>query len=113
MDSGTPSVEEQEAAPPPAPPARYRVSAPGPVTGGVMGVAFANGQALIEDATQHEGALVWFQAEPGYHVQPVDLPDSSPEPAAEPEDAPSPVEAPVEGEPSEDSASAAPVRRRK
>ncbi|MFG2617808.1 hypothetical protein ACGFXC_09265 [Streptomyces sp. NPDC048507] len=106
-------AEEQEAAPPPAPPVRYRVSAPGPVTGGVMGVAFANGQGLVEDATRYGPALAWFRAEPGYHVEVLDLPDPEPEPAPEPADNPPAAEEPVEGEPAEDTPPATPARRRK
>ncbi|MEU9002576.1 hypothetical protein [Streptomyces sp. NPDC048551] len=99
----------EPAAPPIPPPVRYRVSAPGPVTGGVMGVAFANGQALVEDATQHGPALAWFRAEPGYHVEALDLPDPAPEPVNEPPA----TEELVEDEPAEDTSSATPARRRK
>ncbi|MFF6940464.1 hypothetical protein [Streptomyces lavendulae] len=102
---------EEPAAPPPAPPARYRISAPGPVTGGVMGVAFANGQGLIEDASQHGPALAWFESEPGYHVVALDQP--APEPNPEPEVEPSTDEASAEDEPAEEPPSVAPARRRK
>ncbi|MEU4947724.1 hypothetical protein [Streptomyces lavendulae] len=104
---------EEPAAPPPAPPARYRISAPGPVTGGVMGVAFANGQALVEDGAQHGPALTWFEAEPGYHVEALDLPDPDPEPAPEPAAELPAAEEPVEDEPAEDTPPATPARRRK
>lgn len=63
-------------------PARYRITAPGPVSGGVHGVGFANGHA-IADADQHAKALAWFRAEPGYHVEQIDGP--TPEPDTEPE----------------------------
>lgn len=92
------------------PPARYRISAPGPVTGGVYGVAFANGQAVIEDSTQHGPALTWFTAEPGYRVEALDVPESAPAPEPTPEADPSADENPAEPatEPP-----AAPARRRK
>lgn len=86
-----PPTEETEepAAPPLAPPARYRITAPGPVCGGVMGVGFANGLAIIEDPVQHARALVWFRAEPGYTVTELDPPEAEagpvPEPTTEPE----------------------------
>lgn len=57
-------------------PARFRVTAPGPVSGGVMGVGFANGHAVVtEDQAR---ALAWFQAEPGYAVELLDGPDPAP-----------------------------------
>lgn len=58
-------------------PARYRVTAPGPVSGGVMGVGFANGQA-VADEDQHAKALAWFRAQPDYRVELLDEPDPAP-----------------------------------
>lgn len=107
-----PTNEAKEpTAPPPAPPTRYRISAPGPVTGGVMGVAFANGQALVEDGAQHGPALAWFESEPGYHVEALNPPAPAPQPETSADPPTDPV--PVEGEPVEDSPLAAPARRRK
>ncbi|MFF4369632.1 hypothetical protein [Streptomyces sp. NPDC001594] len=101
------------AAPPPAPPVRYRVAAPGPVTGGVMGVAFANGHAVVDDDAQNARALAWFRAEPGYQVQVMGQPE--PAEADEPEGTPAPAlpePGPPADEPPDDS-SAPPARRRK
>ncbi|MEW1638650.1 hypothetical protein AB0469_31900 [Streptomyces sp. NPDC093801] len=101
-----------QATPPPVPPARYRVAAPGPVTGGVMGVAFANGQALFEDDPQHARALAWFRAEPGYRVDALE----QPAPAAESDGPPAPVPpgaGPAEDEPAETGSAPPAARRRK
>jgi hypothetical protein len=62
--------------PAPRPVVRYRVTAPGPVSGGVCGVAFANGHAVAVDPPAR--VLDWFRAEPGYVVEQLD------DPAAEP-----------------------------
>ena len=71
-------------------PARFRVTAPGPVSGGVCGVGFANGQA-VADEDRHARALAWFRAQPGYLVEPITGP--APEPQAEVEqEAPSDAE---------------------
>lgn len=75
-----PDELESPPAPPPSPPVRYRIAAPGPVSGGVMGVGFANGHALINDPVRHARALAWFQAEPGYHVEAIDPPADEPDP---------------------------------
>lgn len=107
----TPIEETESPPPPPAPPARYRISAPGPVTGGVMGVAFANGQALVEDANQHAVALAWFAGEPGYSVEALDPPEAEPVPASPERPAGANPEQPTE--PAEDSPPAATARRRK
>lgn len=90
MDGGTAPAEEPEGPPPPppVPPARYRITAPGPVSGGVMGVAFANGHAVVTDAVRHGRALDWFRAEPSYVVEEIDPPEPDPAPAAEPEPEP-------------------------
>jgi hypothetical protein len=78
-----PEEPQSPPAPPPAPPVRYAVTAPGPVSGGVMGVGFANGHGLITDAVRDAKALAWFEAAPGYRVERLD--QTEPEPAAEPE----------------------------
>lgn len=77
-----PEKPESPPPPPPAPPVRYAVTAPGPVTGGVMGVAFANGQAIAA-ADKHGRALDWFRAE-GYSVE---LIETGPVPPADEEPA--------------------------
>ncbi|MEV6569929.1 hypothetical protein [Streptomyces sp. NPDC051577] len=106
-------IEETESPPPPpVPPARYRITAPGPVSGSVMGVAFANGHGLLSDPARQARALLWFEAEPGYSVEMIDPP--APEqaveaPVKEPETAP---EAAEETPASEDSPEPA-ARRRK
>lgn len=72
---------EEPASPPPSPPAppvRYAVTAPGPVSGGVMGIGFANGQAVITDAARHARAMAWFRAQPDYVVVQID--DGEPAP---------------------------------
>ncbi|MFD6968378.1 hypothetical protein [Streptomyces sp. NPDC059949] len=73
--------EEPQSPPPapPAPPIRYAVTAPGAVSGGVMGVGFANGHGVITDAARHARALAWFEAEPGYRVERLDEPEPLPE----------------------------------
>ncbi|MER5482921.1 hypothetical protein ABT024_06855 [Streptomyces sp. NPDC002812] len=104
-------MEELESlpAPPPPPPVWYRIAAPGPVSGGVMGVGFANGHALITDESQYARALEWFRAEPGYRVETLDPvappPEDVPAEPAEPD--------PFEDQPVEDSSVAATTRRRK
>lgn len=65
--------------PAPRPVARYRVIAPGPVSGGVHGVGFANGHAVITE--DQPRALAWFQAEPGYLVEALDAPEPPAVPA--------------------------------
>lgn len=64
---------EDDTIPPPRSPVLFRVTAPGPVTGGVMGVAFANGRAVVDDVADAR-ALAWFRAELGYQVEAVDPP---------------------------------------
>lgn len=103
-EAGTVEADAVDA-PAPPPPDRYAVTAPGPVTGGVMGVAFANGQAIAA-ADQHGRALDWFR-EAGYCVA---LIEADPAPADDAEPAPEPVPAepepdlpaPDEGPPDED-----------
>jgi hypothetical protein len=107
-----PSTEdlEEPVAPPPAQPAWYRVTAPGPVSGGIYGVGFANGQAIVEDEGHHAVALAWFRSEPGYRVESLDPPAPAPDdPPAEP----IPHPAPAEDQPAEDSPPAATTRQRK
>ncbi|MFD3717272.1 hypothetical protein [Streptomyces sp. NPDC058674] len=84
MDGGTAPAEEPEGPPPPLPvlPARYRISAPGPVSGGVHGVGFANGHAVVTDPVRHARALAWFRAEPGYSVEEIDPPEPEAEAVA-------------------------------
>ncbi|MFJ3834446.1 hypothetical protein ACIPY6_02895 [Streptomyces sp. NPDC090054] len=77
-----PEEPESPPVPPAPPPARYRIAAPGPVSGGVMGVGFANGHAVITDPVRHARALAWFRAEPGYSVEQID--PRTPEPASVP-----------------------------
>lgn len=84
MDGMAPEEPESPPAPPPPPPVRYRIAAPGPVSGGVMGVGFANGHAVVTDTPRNAKALAWFRAEPGYHVEAINPPAA--EPAPEPED---------------------------
>lgn len=87
--------EEPVSPPPPPVPARYAVTAPGPVNGGVMGVGFANGQA-IADSDRHARALAWFRSA-GYAVQ---LIEAAPAPAADSEPASEPdVEDPEPDDP--------------
>lgn len=62
-----PDEPESLPPPPPAPPVRYAVTAPGPVSGGVMGVGFANGHG-VADEQRHARALAWFRAQPDYVV---------------------------------------------
>jgi len=105
-----PHETTEESAAPPVPPARYRITAPGPVSGGIYGVGFANGRAVIEDEGHHAVALSWFRSEPGYRVEALDLP------APAPDDAPAepvPDPAPAVDQPAEDSPPAATARRRK
>lgn len=107
---------ESPPVPPPTPPTRYAITAPGPVCGGVMGVGFANGHALITDGVRDAKALAWFQAEPGYQVTQLDPP--TPEPPQEPEapaEQPDPdPEPPIDTEePVLDVESAPAARRRK
>ncbi|MFB6809414.1 hypothetical protein ACFCWL_22135, partial [Streptomyces sp. NPDC056387] len=64
-------------------PARYRIAAAGPVTGGVLGVAFANGQA-IADPDRDARALDWFRAQPDYRVELIEEPQPEPESPAGP-----------------------------
>ncbi|THA82728.1 hypothetical protein [Streptomyces sp. A0592] len=71
-----PEEIESPPAPPPVPPARYAVTAPGAVTGGVMGVGFANGHAVVTE--NQARSLAWFRAEPGYVVVPLDVPEPAP-----------------------------------
>ncbi|MFD4740615.1 hypothetical protein ACFWNQ_25105 [Streptomyces virginiae] len=101
----TPSEPKRPSAPPPA---RYRIAAPGPVSGGVHGVGFANGHAVITDASAHARALAWFRAAPGYTVEEIDPPQTEEPPPAAPEPAPEPDPEPTEPEPDE-----VPVVRRK
>ncbi|MFE6079975.1 hypothetical protein [Streptomyces virginiae] len=100
-----PETPESPPPPPPVEPARYAVTAPGPVTGGVMGVGFANGQA-IADSNRHARALDWFRSA-GYAVQLIEAdpaPPADDEPAPEPEaEDPEPEDpAPAEEYPDED-----------
>ncbi|MFG2976298.1 hypothetical protein ACGFYY_25360 [Streptomyces sp. NPDC048331] len=99
---------EEQTAPPPAPPVRYAITAPGPVSGGVHGVGFANGHAVITDAGAHARALDWFRSAPGYTVEEIDPPQAEEPPPAALEPAPEPDPAPTEPEPDE-----APAVRRK
>jgi hypothetical protein len=55
------------------------------VSGGVMGVGFANGHAVITDAARHARAMAWFRAQPDYAIALLD-------------DEPAPVEDDVEPE---------------
>ncbi|MFI8104710.1 hypothetical protein [Streptomyces sp. NPDC086023] len=55
---------------------RYRITAPEPVSGGVCGVGFANGQA-IADGDRHRRALAYFR-QAGYHVEPEDEAPAAP-----------------------------------
>jgi hypothetical protein len=95
--------EEIESPPAPPPPDRYAISAPSPVTGGVQGVAFANGQAIAA-ADRHGHTLDWFR-QAGYSVV---LIEADPAPADDPEPAPEPADpeptppAPDEEPPDED-----------
>lgn len=75
--------EEPVSPPAPRPVVRYRVTAPGPVSGGVYGVAFANGHAIAADPS--ERALAWFRAEPGYVVERIDDPAPEQPATVEPE----------------------------
>ncbi|WKD36506.1 hypothetical protein [Streptomyces xanthophaeus] len=104
-----PETPESPPPPPPPPPARYAITAPGPVSGGVHGVGFANGHAIITDAGAHRRALDWFRTAPGYTVEEIDPPQTEEPPPAAPEPAPEPdTEPPAEPEPDE-----APTVRRK
>lgn len=101
-----PETPESPPPPPLVEPARYAVTAPGPVTGGVMGLGFANGQA-IADSDRHARALDWFRSA-GYAVQlieadpapPADDEQPAPEPQAEDPEPDDP--APTEEYPDED-----------
>ena len=88
-----------------APDACYRITAPGPVTGGVQGVAFANGHAVITDLRRHGWALDWFRAE-GYSVEQVEADpapaDDEPAPDPDPDPEPAPTEEPPYEDDSED-----------
>lgn len=76
--------EQAPAAPLAAVPPQYRIRAPWPVSGGVYGVGFANGHAIITDPVGLASALEWFRAEPGYSVEAVEeQPADEPPPAAE------------------------------
>lgn len=80
---------------------QYRITAPGPVTGGVQGIAFANGHAVASETRGRILALDWFRAE-GYTVEQVEA-DPAPavdEPAPGPDPKPDP--APFEEPPNED-----------
>lgn len=92
---------ESPPAPPPVPPARYAVTAPGPVSGGVMGVGFANGHAVVTD--DQPRALAWFRAAPGYVVEPLDVPEPPAEQAVvEPDETTEPAADEAVDEPDEE-----------
>ncbi|MFF3622336.1 hypothetical protein [Streptomyces sp. NPDC002467] len=95
-----------------APAVEYRITAPGPVTGGVQGVAFANGHAVARERRGLPLALDWFRAE-GYLVEQVEAdpapaddeptPDPDPDPDPDPAvDDPAPTEEPPDEHDSED-----------
>ncbi|MFE3578715.1 hypothetical protein [Streptomyces vinaceus] len=99
-------------------PARYRIAAAGPVTGGVMGVAFANGQA-VADSERDARALAWFRAQPDYRVELIEDPQPEQEHpagadlAATPSDRPGTPAPEPDTEPTEPAADEPPAARRK
>ncbi|GAA1026836.1 hypothetical protein GCM10009557_05950 [Virgisporangium ochraceum] len=56
-----------------------KITAPKPVTAKVVGVAFVDGVATV-DEVQHRAAVAYFRRHRGYIVQPVDDPQAT-EPA--------------------------------
>ncbi len=59
-----------------------KITAPRPVTAKVVGVAFVDGVATV-DEVQHRAAVAYFRRRGGYVVQAVDEPQPSEAPAVE------------------------------